>query len=307
MSVLIKALQKAARERAKVFAELPSAQTRAAGREMGSQTRDAKVSATAATSVLRVVVGKSPGEASAQVGPAMPLAAANAAEAVSTTQDTGGAMRGARWPTSAHAILWTRNHLGYISGALTGLFVLAYAGYIYTLTGHSGSGVKTPHAQAVTVTPAPSANAIPADSRKHEPQHVVTSTAQATHSVNSPVAARPPVIARRVEPQHPQPAPTEAGRIANITLPPPMEYRFAGRLLQNGHEQFFVSKGDALIAIKPGDALGGYVVKAISASAIALVHLPTGHTQSIAVPPGISAEQPARPTADIRNPDNAPK
>jgi len=82
--------------------------------------------------------------------------------------------------------------------------------------------------------------------------------------------------------------------------PPLMPYRFAGRLVQDGKVQFFVSKGDTPIAVKLGDTLDGYVVESISASSIALVYPSLGHRESIAVPPGIPGENPALPaTASV--------
>jgi hypothetical protein len=66
-----------------------------------------------------------------------------------------------------------------------------------------------------------------------------------------------------------------------------MLYRYAGRVAQDGQLRVFVSRGDAApIAIKAGDTLdGGYVVEAITASAITLVYLPLRHRESIAIPP----------------------
>jgi len=70
-----------------------------------------------------------------------------------------------------------------------------------------------------------------------------------------------------------------------------MDYRFAGRMLQSGKEQIFVTRGDALIAVRPGDILGGYVVRSISSRAIELNHPSSGYKESIAIPPGITVEQ----------------
>jgi hypothetical protein len=70
-----------------------------------------------------------------------------------------------------------------------------------------------------------------------------------------------------------------------LPSPPPMSYRFAGRLLQDGKLQVFVSKGDTPIAIKVGDTLEeGYVVEAITTEAITLIYPSLGHRASIAIP-----------------------
>lgn len=77
--------------------------------------------------------------------------------------------------------------------------------------------------------------------------------------------------------------------------PPPQTYRFAGRLVQDGTVQFFVSKGDTPIAVKPGANLDGYVVESITPNVIALVYPPLGHRENIIVPPGIPGDAPAVP------------
>lgn len=57
--------------------------------------------------------------------------------------------------------------------------------------------------------------------------------------------------------------------------PPPMTYRFAGRFVQDGKSQIFLSQGDTPIAVKPGTRLdGGYVVESITADAVALLYPP---------------------------------
>ena len=73
--------------------------------------------------------------------------------------------------------------------------------------------------------------------------------------------------------------------------PPSMTYRFAGRLLQDGKLQVFVSQGDTPVAVKPGDRLdGGYVVESITAAAIHLIYPPLQHKVNIAIPPEFSAQ-----------------
>lgn len=90
-------------------------------------------------------------------------------------------------------------------------------------------------------------------------------------------------------PQSWQPPPSKAVASPPLPEPPPMIYRFAGRLLQDGKLQVFVSKGDTALAIKQGDVLeGGYVVEAITADTIALVYPPLGHKASISIPAAIS-------------------
>ena len=78
--------------------------------------------------------------------------------------------------------------------------------------------------------------------------------------------------------------------------PPPMTFRFAGRVLQDGKMQVFVSKGDAPLAVKLGDNLDGYVVEAISSTAIALVYTPLGHKENILIPPTFPGEAAMSPS-----------
>lgn len=63
-----------------------------------------------------------------------------------------------------------------------------------------------------------------------------------------------------------------------------MTYRFVGRLLQDGKQQLYVSKGDTPVAIKQGDSLDGYVVESITSGEIALVYPSLGHKVKIAIP-----------------------
>lgn len=77
--------------------------------------------------------------------------------------------------------------------------------------------------------------------------------------------------------------------------PPPMTYRFAGRLVQDGKEVLFVSKGDTPVAVKAGDTLDGYVVESISPTMIALMYPPLRHQERIFVPPAIPGDGAAQP------------
>ncbi len=88
----------------------------------------------------------------------------------------------------------------------------------------------------------------------------------------------PPKVA--IEPPLPPPIPQ----------PPAMTFRFAGRFIQDGRSQVYVSKGDTPLAVKVGDNLDGYVVETITANAIALLYPPLGHKTSIAIPPAFLAD-----------------
>lgn len=79
--------------------------------------------------------------------------------------------------------------------------------------------------------------------------------------------------------------------------PPAQSYRFAGRLIQDGNVQLFVSKGDIPVPVKLGANLDGYVVESVSSGAIELLHPPSGQKERIFVPPAIPGEAPAVPAA----------
>lgn len=65
---------------------------------------------------------------------------------------------------------------------------------------------------------------------------------------------------------------------------PPMPYRFAGKLIQNGQLQVFLSKGDTPIPIKQGEILdGAYRVESISEGGVTLVYLALGHKENIPI------------------------
>lgn len=72
-------------------------------------------------------------------------------------------------------------------------------------------------------------------------------------------------------------------------MAPPMPYKFAGKLLQNGQLQVFLTKGDATISITPGQLLDSvYRVETIDENKIILVHLPSGVTDTIPVNSSLS-------------------
>lgn len=65
---------------------------------------------------------------------------------------------------------------------------------------------------------------------------------------------------------------------------PPLPYRFAGKLVQDGKLQVFLSRGETAIPIKQGEILDGtYRVEAIGEDRITVVYLPLGHKENIPV------------------------
>ena len=104
---------------------------------------------------------------------------------------------------------------------------------------------------------------------------------------------------RSWQPPPPKVVAPPPGSLAPPPPPPPpvQSFRFAGRLIQDGNVQLFVSKGDTPVPVKPGAKLDGYVIEAVSANAIELVYPPSGHKERIFVPPSIPGDAPAIPAA----------
>lgn len=81
---------------------------------------------------------------------------------------------------------------------------------------------------------------------------------------------------------------------AAVPAAPANPYRFAGEMRVGDRTQRFLARGDDTFEAKAGDTLeDGYAVESVSASAIVLVHRPSGVKQTLAV--GAPAwEDPAR-------------
>jgi hypothetical protein len=101
--------------------------------------------------------------------------------------------------------------------------------------------------------------------------------------------------------------------IAAAPAAPVNPYRLAGELRVGGATQRFLARGDDTFEAKAGDTLDdGYAVESVSASAIVLVHRPSGARQALAVgapaweDPARSrvmqAAQPAAPVAAVARP-----
>ncbi len=65
---------------------------------------------------------------------------------------------------------------------------------------------------------------------------------------------------------------------------PPMPYRFAGKLVQDGKVQIFLSKQDLIIPISEGQTIDGtYRVESITPERVTLIYLPLAHKERIPV------------------------
>jgi hypothetical protein len=72
-----------------------------------------------------------------------------------------------------------------------------------------------------------------------------------------------------------------------------MPYRFAGKLMQSGELQIFLSRGDTPVPIKQGEIIeGNYRVESITDERVTLVYVPLGQSTVIPVSSAISAGTP---------------
>jgi hypothetical protein len=72
-------------------------------------------------------------------------------------------------------------------------------------------------------------------------------------------------------------------QVAVKPMAPPMPYRVAGQLVQDGALHTVLARGDAILTVREGDTLdGGYRVEAIHADRVTLVYLPLDMRQDIA-------------------------
>jgi hypothetical protein len=95
----------------------------------------------------------------------------------------------------------------------------------------------------------------------------------------------------------PRQAPPEAAQPAAPPPPPaapPMPYRFAGRLHVGDSTEFYLAKGDVVIAVKKGDKLDGeYRVEKIGRTEMTLVHLASGAREKLEYAPPIDEDESA--------------
>ncbi len=81
------------------------------------------------------------------------------------------------------------------------------------------------------------------------------------------------------------PAPKTAPPPPAAPTAPPMPYRIAGRLVQDGQLQVFLSKGDTPIAVKQGQVLDGtYRVDSVTVDRVTLTYLPLDQKETISAP-----------------------
>jgi hypothetical protein len=139
MSVLMKALEKAAEDRDKT-----PTQAEAAERELTLEALDAN-----------------PGASPAYAPAPSRTGAAGTTRTRSSAQINAATVLSARQPSSAGAIAWMQAHPLYMFGGLAAWFLLLYAIYVYVQIAHPGWLIRTPPQPALAASTPAAAPAVP--------------------------------------------------------------------------------------------------------------------------------------------------
>ncbi len=226
MSLLIKALEKAAQDRDKT-----TVSPRAAARELSLEAVELKpgIKPDEDTSRVPLPVG---GNRAAAAPPSVAPPAAKSS-ALSGAQAHAATVLSAQPSDAGGAAVWMRAHAVYVMGGLVVLSLLLYGGYVYVQIAHPGLLQKSqPRPQLVAApAPAPAAAALEAGTATALPPPVPgLSTAGAQGAPGTPAAdtalTAPLAVARSAAPGQPGGAPAAPGAAAaarEITgsVPPP--------------------------------------------------------------------------------------
>ncbi len=201
MSLLMKALEKAAQDRNKTPAAAPypvaAATAKAAGRELSLESVELKSGIKADENISRVSM--SPKRATAAPanpppGISTPLSSKDPVRSGAQARAASVLNVNAQQPRSAGAIAWLLARPVYAIGGLAALLLLLYGGYVYVQIAHPGLLLKTPpRAPAVTVASAPAPVAVPAAS-----DPLAAGTPQIPEAAQSPFVSMQSVLGGRV-------------------------------------------------------------------------------------------------------------
>lgn len=74
--------------------------------------------------------------------------------------------------------------------------------------------------------------------------------------------------------------------------PPPLPYRFVGRVYQDSGTQLFIARGTQIFPARKGAVLDGeYRIESVSGTELAFIHLPSGHRQVMQLTPPIEDQR----------------
>ena len=205
MSLLMKALEKAAQDRDKTPAAPPhptqNVAGKAAARELTLESVELKPGIKADENTSRVSMSPKRA-ASAPVNPpppglATPLTSKDPVRSGAQARAANVLNVNAAQPRSAGTIAWLLARPVYAIGGLAALFLLLYGGYVYVQIAHPGLLIKTPpRPQAVAIVPAPTATDPLAAGT---PQANPAAPAQSAEATNSPFVSTQSVFGGRAE------------------------------------------------------------------------------------------------------------
>jgi hypothetical protein len=150
--------------------------------------------------------------------------------------------------------------------------------------------VATAVASLYPTDDAPDSSLVAANTRTSRP------AAKAADIVDNPLAA---VLPGDVDPFAPRgwqapppPAPIQVAPVAPKPIappapvgPPPLPFKFMGRMNDDGEQLLYLSRGDQTFIARSGETLeGAYKVLGIDAQGIEFEHLPTGEKQTLTIP-----------------------
>lgn len=172
MSVLIKALEKAAQNRDKAPGDSPSA-----GQDLSLEALEPKFSAADNDNAARASAGYTPATSRTTGG-------MNTTR--STAQVHAATVLGTHTSSGTDVVAWARAHPLYLFGGLAGLFLLAYGAYVYVQIFHPDWLVKTPP-RPPTVAVAPAQPPASPNLQTREANTPAPATKPATDVANAPL------------------------------------------------------------------------------------------------------------------------
>jgi tetratricopeptide (TPR) repeat protein len=269
MSVLMKALEKAAQDRDKAPAATASSTPKAAGHELSLETVEAKLSQTIDNSSSPVVLGNTR-TAGASAPPSMAKPAASAAPLSGAQAQAAAVLNAYQSPSSAGAVEWIRSHPIYVFGGLAGLFLLLYGAYVYVQVAHPGLLIKTPPRAPVAATAPARAPATPASANTAPDS--AGAPAQTADTANSQLIPLQSVFAGRADLQNTAPRADAPKEIAGVA--PPLTQQPAPPVAQAPRSGTVAATQSVAppsrIAISRGDTLAPRVNPAVSEAYAAL-------------------------------------
>jgi hypothetical protein len=105
----------------------------------------------------------------------------------------------------------------------------------------------------------------------------------------------------------PPPPPSRAAAAPAPAAPsaPPMPYRIAGLMVQDGAAQVVLAKGDRVITVREGDTLDdGYRVEAIKPDGVTLIYVPMNHRETLPLVSSLGLDAP--PARAVAQPSPQP-